>query len=253
MTSKKYKIDQKILSSDSPFLISLGSQDRVKLGTHEHLVLLALCEQPGTLLDKETLIEKGWPGKFVTDSSLTQAIRNIRSHLNDNGKSQKHIKTIAKKGYLIEKDYVQSLEVIDDKNINETESIRKLVTLTKRNILLISIILQLAFIIYVAYSYTSIFVSSTAKDDYPSLSFQQDYVYIFSSDFQLSEELGVALINALSAKEIVPERLYVMLNDKTISFSFISKNKKSKNRVLSTEKKLNYKHISEYIVNEIEY
>ncbi|HHG3059469.1 TPA: transcriptional regulator, partial [Vibrio parahaemolyticus] len=49
------------------------------------------------------------------------------------------------------------------------------------------------------------------------------------------------------------ERLYVMLNDKTISFSFISKNKKSKNRVLSTEKKLNYKHISEYIVNEIEY
>ncbi len=143
--------------------------------------------------------------------------------------------------------------MIDDKNINETESIRKLVTLTKRNILLISIILQLAFIIYVAYSYTSIFVSSTAKDDYPSLSFQQDYVYIFSSDFQLSEELGVALINALSAKEIVPERLYVMLNDKTISFSFISKNKKSKNRVLSTEKKLNYKHISEYIVNEIEY
>ncbi|ENM5803735.1 transcriptional regulator, partial [Vibrio mimicus] len=101
--------------------------------------------------------------------------------------------------------------------------------------------------------YTSIFVSSTGKDDYPSLSFQQDYVYIFSSDFQLSEELGGALINALSAKKIVPERLYIMLNDKTISFSFISKNKKSKNRVLSTKKKLNYKYISEHIVNEIEY
>ncbi|MCQ6508160.1 winged helix-turn-helix domain-containing protein, partial [Vibrio parahaemolyticus] len=75
--SKKYRIDKKILSSDSPFLISIGSQDRVKLVTHEHLVLLALCEQQGTLLDKETLIEKGWQGKFVTDSSLTQAIRNI--------------------------------------------------------------------------------------------------------------------------------------------------------------------------------
>ncbi|ENM5760423.1 transcriptional regulator, partial [Vibrio mimicus] len=136
---------------------------------------------------------------------------------------------------------------------NETENFRKLVTLKKSNILLISIILQLAFIIYAAYSYTSIFVSSTGKDDYPSLSFQQDYVYIFSSDFQLSEELGGALINALSAKKIVPERLYIMLNDKTISFSFISKNKKSKNRVLSTKKKLNYKYISEHIVNEIEY
>ncbi|EMK6981203.1 transcriptional regulator, partial [Vibrio cholerae] len=55
MISKMYKIDQKILSSDSPFLTDSISREQIKLGTHEHLVLLALCEQAGKLIDKETL------------------------------------------------------------------------------------------------------------------------------------------------------------------------------------------------------
>ncbi|EKF9082667.1 transcriptional regulator, partial [Vibrio cholerae] len=41
MISKMYKIDQKILSSDSPFLTDSISREQIKLGTHEHLVLLA--------------------------------------------------------------------------------------------------------------------------------------------------------------------------------------------------------------------
>ncbi|EPO2995866.1 transcriptional regulator, partial [Vibrio cholerae] len=89
------------------------------------------------------------------------------------------------------------------------------------------------------------------KEIYPILSYQQDYIYIYSDDFQYSEQLGVELIHFLSAERISPERLYIMLNKETVSYSFIEKNGKSKNRIIFTAGNKDYKKIREHIINEI--
>ncbi|ELJ8587094.1 transcriptional regulator, partial [Vibrio cholerae] len=89
------------------------------------------------------------------------------------------------------------------------------------------------------------------KEIYPILSYQQDYIYIYSDDFQYSEQLGVELIHSLSAERISPERLYIMLNKETVSYSFIEKNGKSKNRIIFTAGTKDYKKIREHIINEI--
>ncbi|HGS5204379.1 TPA: transcriptional regulator [Vibrio cholerae] len=246
-----YKIDQKILSSDSPFLTDSISREQIKLGTHEHLVLLALCEQAGKLIDKETLIKKGWPGKFVTDSSLTQAVRNIRAYLNDDGKSQKHIKTIAKKGYFIESKFVTLIQDFDKNQISKLQQETKKESFDKKNILFLSIFIQILFIIYSIYKIYPITTVAIDKEIYPILSYQQDYIYIYSDDFQYSEQLGVELIHSLSAERISPERLYIMLNKETVSYSFIEKNGKSKNRIIFTAGNKDYNKIREHIINEI--
>ncbi|WP_188014087.1 winged helix-turn-helix domain-containing protein [Photobacterium damselae] len=251
MNSKKYKIDNKILSSDEPFLIDLISQEKIKLGTHEHRVLLALCEQPGKILDKEFLIQKGWPGKFVTDSSLTQAIRNIRAHINDDGKSQKHIKTIAKKGYLIEQDNV---DLESDGYLSERfKCIIKQIHSYKKIFLLSSITLQLLFITFSIYNAYPIFTIKTNDNMYPNLSFHQDYLYIFSDDFQYSEKLGIELLHTLSTERVVPQRFYIMLSKNTVSYSVIEKDGTSKNKIIYTKKTISPKDLCNFIVNEIQY
>lgn len=252
LVSKMYKIDQKTLSYDSPFLIDSISQKRIKLGTHEHLVLLTLCEQPGKVLDKETLIEKAWPGKFVTDSSLTQAIRNIRTYLNDDGKSQKHIKTIAKKGYLIEDRFVSLIQSLDNYPTQKLQEKPKKKHLLKIFLLVISIITQLTFIIISVSKLYPLIAWEKNESIYPNLSYHQDYIYIFSEDLEYSEKVGIELLQSLSAKGIVPERLYIMINKETVSYSFIGKNRKSKNRVLFVDNMENYKKFCEYIISEIE-
>ncbi|WP_188009278.1 winged helix-turn-helix domain-containing protein [Grimontia hollisae] len=255
---QQYRIDRKIVEVDSPFMLDIDSQKRLKIGTHEHLVLLALCENPGKVIDKNLLLEIGWPGKFVSDSSLTQAIRNIRAYLNDDGKSQKHIKTITKKGYLLESEFVEVIETIQSPSpTSQTTLTRDEFTPEnkKYNIttffLIISITVQVIFICYQisVITFPSLLVKSEKR--YPGLGFQEEYIYVYSSDFSFAEALGNDVLTALGIKEISLRKLYIMLNGETVSFSYITSDNISRNYAIKVEKNKDIKTISEIIINEI--
>ena len=55
---------------------------------------------PGRVVSKDELLAAVWPGVVVTDDSLSQCVRELRTALGDDG--QGLIKTIARRGYLFE-------------------------------------------------------------------------------------------------------------------------------------------------------
>lgn len=74
-----------------------GSTQRVEAKVME--VLLALARQPGVVLRREELEQQVWPGRFVTDDALTNAIGKLRRALDDNPRQPRFIETISKRGY----------------------------------------------------------------------------------------------------------------------------------------------------------
>ncbi|MGL4778479.1 MAG: winged helix-turn-helix domain-containing protein, partial [Aeromonas veronii] len=52
-----------------------------QLSSSEIQVLQCLLERPDELVEKEILLEAGWPSKVVQQNSLTVAIKNIRKAL----------------------------------------------------------------------------------------------------------------------------------------------------------------------------
>lgn len=62
-------------------------------------VLLALLEQRGHLLEKETLLKTVWPDSFVEESNLADNISRLRKALGEGENGQKFIETIPKRGY----------------------------------------------------------------------------------------------------------------------------------------------------------
>ncbi len=63
-------------------------------------LLVHLADRAGTVVGKQELMDAVWPGLVVTDDSLTQAVSELRGALDD--REQKLIKTIAKRGYLLD-------------------------------------------------------------------------------------------------------------------------------------------------------
>ncbi|MEG3221087.1 winged helix-turn-helix domain-containing protein [Vibrio gigantis] len=53
----------------------------LELNRSEYNLLLAFCESHGEVIDKQALIEKGWPGRVVGENSLAVAIMKLRKKL----------------------------------------------------------------------------------------------------------------------------------------------------------------------------
>lgn len=62
-------------------------------------LLLALVEQSGHLLEKETLMKAVWPDSFVEENNLADNISRLRKALGEGENGQKFIETIPKRGY----------------------------------------------------------------------------------------------------------------------------------------------------------
>jgi len=71
-------------------------------------VLLLLVSQSGRLVEKERIFEEVWDGLTVTDSALTQCIKDIRRQLGDDAGNPRYIKTIPKHGYIFIGDTLES-------------------------------------------------------------------------------------------------------------------------------------------------
>ncbi len=63
-------------------------------------VLTLLVENAQRLISKQEIFERVWQDTIVTDSALSQCIKDIRKALNDDAHHPKFIKTVAKHGYL---------------------------------------------------------------------------------------------------------------------------------------------------------
>jgi TolB-like protein len=62
-------------------------------------VLIFLIENRGRVIQKEEIFEQIWKQSFVTDSALTQEIKNIRKAIGDDASSPRFIETVRKHGY----------------------------------------------------------------------------------------------------------------------------------------------------------
>ncbi len=72
---------------------------QIRLGSRPFEVLVYLIENRRRVVSKQELFDQVWGSTFVTDSALTQVIKEIRSALDDDAHSPKYIRTIHRKGY----------------------------------------------------------------------------------------------------------------------------------------------------------
>jgi len=70
----------------------------VELRPKSFEVLRYLAENAGRVVSRDELLQAIWPNLFVTDTSLTQCISEVRSALGDN--QQRIIKTMPRRGYV---------------------------------------------------------------------------------------------------------------------------------------------------------
>ena len=73
---------------------------RVAVNSKYFDVLLLLVSRSGQLVEKQRIFEEVWEGVFVTDSALTQCIKDIRKQLGDDASSPRYIRTVPKHGYI---------------------------------------------------------------------------------------------------------------------------------------------------------
>ena len=87
-------------SLDLQRLCLMGPAGEVRLRPKSFEVLRYLAEHAGQAVTKDALIGAVWPDVTVTDESLTRCISDIRLAIGDN--TQRIIKTVPKRGYLLE-------------------------------------------------------------------------------------------------------------------------------------------------------
>ncbi|WAG07282.1 winged helix-turn-helix domain-containing protein [Aeromonas jandaei] len=80
-----------------------------QLSSSEIQVLQSLLERPDELVEKEILLEAGWPSKVVQQNSLTGAIKNIRKALAEITDGP-IIETRHRKGYILHPAVSQNIE-----------------------------------------------------------------------------------------------------------------------------------------------
>jgi DNA-binding winged helix-turn-helix (wHTH) protein/tetratricopeptide (TPR) repeat protein len=62
-------------------------------------ILVALIERAGEVVEKSELIERIWPGAFVTEANLTQNVFSLRKCLGERANDNRYIVTVPGQGY----------------------------------------------------------------------------------------------------------------------------------------------------------
>jgi DNA-binding winged helix-turn-helix (wHTH) protein/TolB-like protein/Flp pilus assembly protein TadD len=77
----------------------LREGESVPLKPKDFETLLALVEQGGQVLPKETLMQRVWPGSFVEEGNLSLHISNLRKALGEKKDQHQYIVTVPGQGY----------------------------------------------------------------------------------------------------------------------------------------------------------
>jgi len=110
MNKTYYAVNNWLVDLPSGSIISLISGERKRLGEYQLKLLDVLISNAGKILTREELTTLVWERRVIGNNSLPNAIHALRTALEDDGKAQKIIKTIPKKGYLLEQNWCRSVE-----------------------------------------------------------------------------------------------------------------------------------------------
>ena len=92
----RYEFADCVLDVDRHVLLRGGRAVPVEPQVFDLLELLA--ERPGKLVTREEIIERVWNGRFVSDSTISARIAATRKAVGDDGKTQRIIRTIVRRG-----------------------------------------------------------------------------------------------------------------------------------------------------------
>lgn len=94
-------------------LLHQESGEQRRLGEYQLKLLQVLAEHAGKILSRDELNTLVWERRVIGNNSLPNAIHALRVALEDDGKQQRIIKTIPKKGYILEAEFCQRVSPSD--------------------------------------------------------------------------------------------------------------------------------------------
>lgn len=62
-------------------------------------LLRCLVARPGEVLSRDTIVAEVWDGRFVSDATVSSAVKSARRALGDNGEQQSYIRTVRGRGF----------------------------------------------------------------------------------------------------------------------------------------------------------
>lgn len=250
-TVKSFRIGNLMLVEGSLALINIETGQKVRIGTHDLLTLHELCRHAGNIVTKETLLEKGWPGKIVSESSLTQSIRNIRHLIGDNGKDQKWLKTISKVGYLLDAEVVVESSPVNtpfnrsnNKKKAETPDVNTIVKIT----ILSCLVISFAFLsqkLYLMYSLEK------DTEHYPDNRYDDGVIQIYSDKDYIAVYVGESINQILQSTHKQPKKIAILLQENNLSYVIINSEGKIYNKLLLIDKKISDEEIHDIILKEV--
>ncbi|WP_193746535.1 winged helix-turn-helix domain-containing protein [Ruegeria sp. ANG-R] len=92
----RYEFADCVLDIDRHVLTRRGEAVPIEPQVFDLLELLA--ESPGRLVARDEIIDRVWNGRFVSDSTISARIAAARKAVGDDGKSQRIIRTIVRRG-----------------------------------------------------------------------------------------------------------------------------------------------------------
>ncbi|EOG8151891.1 winged helix-turn-helix domain-containing protein [Citrobacter cronae] len=103
-----------------------------RLGEYHFILLETLAKNADVVLSRSYLMSAVWKNRIVGGNSLPTAVHALRVAIDDDGKQQEIIKTIPKKGYLFNKNYLTETidlneAVADDSTIDEVEKLTEII------------------------------------------------------------------------------------------------------------------------------
>ncbi|NIY47442.1 transcriptional regulator [Cedecea colo] len=120
MNKSYFSVNNWLIDIPSGSILHLTTGERKRLGEYQLKLLEVFIQNTGKILTRDQLTNLVWERRVIGNNSLPNAIHALRSALEDNGKRQKIIKTIPKKGYLLEAEYCCSV-VKEENEVKEND------------------------------------------------------------------------------------------------------------------------------------
>lgn len=110
MNKSHYSVNGWLLDRNASAIVHISSGQIKRLGEYQFKLLACLVEHAGQPLSRNELTALVWHRRVIGDNSLSNAIHALRVALEDDGKQQRVIKTIPKKGYVLEAEFCAMVE-----------------------------------------------------------------------------------------------------------------------------------------------
>lgn len=109
--NKRYSsVNNWLIDLPSGSILHLVTGERKRLGEYQLKLLHILTQEAGRIFTREELTNLVWERRVIGNNSLPNAIHALRTALEDDGKTQKIIRTIPRKGYQLEAEYCSVVE-----------------------------------------------------------------------------------------------------------------------------------------------